>query len=520
MALTVVHQPYQYSTEYIPALQDDSLLSAEQAFQAFVNKLAQTCDSQPGGDTVTAIAVLRNNGCPLYMVASNLRNGRELQSTTNFLYSLLDLIREQQVMNRKPLLKQVLWHILVFNFSRLKTYVKRLVQCLDDCLESTQLRQSTEAEQPSTGLKGELLVLRERASFSIDDESFQNDQNKCESSLQNLLRLKLQLLTQTVLCDCETLLKAIHGARGKNIDDAIKSQSSSGQAARPNPWHELRHYLGRLLSFRQAAEILISAFERWPLLFEDFEIVTIPSGLRMSRPLPRSNLTAAEIICNMAEDEDEAESYLQQAQGLQSMGLDEMIQTRVNSRTFRPVVHAEVALHTHLLHTGVNHPGQFWNDCKYIGGSKPTCRLCSYYFFGHRDKVSVRPTHENLYANWQFPDLLQPENRTAQRANKKLLMLMTELVRNDAKRTLDERRPRGKKHDSNTESAMPAYFNVGKPGSISEISSLHQLDEDTSVRQEDQYWSAEAERRKYEELVDNESDDDELGNAGASVKEC
>ncbi|KAH6646763.1 hypothetical protein BKA67DRAFT_611435 [Truncatella angustata] len=486
MALTVVHQPYQYSTEYIPALQDDSLLSAEQAFQAF-----------PGGDTVTAIAVLRNNGCPLYMVASNLRNGRELQSTTNFLYSLLDLIREQQVMNRKPLLKQVLWHILVFNFSRLKTYVKRLVQCLDDCLESTQLRRSTEAEQPCR----ELLVLRERASFSIDDESFQNDQNK-------------------VLCDCETLLKAIHGARGKNIDDAIKSQSSSGQAARPNPWHELRHYLGRLLSFRQAAEILISAFERWLSLFEDFEIVTIPSGLRMSRPLPRSNLTAAEIIYNMAEDEDEAESYLQQAQGLQSMGLEKIIQKKVNSRTFRPVVHAEVALHTHLLQAGANHPGQFWNDCKYTGGSKPTCRLCSYYFFGHRDKVSVRPTHENLYANWQFPDLLQPENRTAQRANKKLLMLMTELVRNDAKRTLDERCPRGKKHDSNTESAIPAYFNVGKPVSISEISSLLRLDEDTSVRQVNQYWSAEAERRKYGELVDNESDDDELGNAGASIKEC
>lgn len=292
----------------------------------------------------------------------------------------------------------------------------------------------------------------------------------------------------------------IHAARGKTIDEAIRYQSRDSDVANSRCWHELRHYLGRLLSYRQAAEVLLGAFDRWPLLFTDFEVATIPSSMRSKRPLPRSDLTAEEIIVNMAHDAEETELYLRQANDLQLMGLDDRIQMQVNRKIFRPVVHAEVALHTYLLRIGVDHPSKYWNDYKYIGCSKPTCRLCSYYFFAHRDKVAVRDVHDNLYATWQFPPTPKAEGRMGREASQELLGIMTVLVCNDAKRSLDERRPRGRQHDSNTHSPVPSYLNVGSHATSTD-----------SRAYEEQDWDI------YES--DGTGTEDEIGNEGASVLE-
>lgn len=55
-----------------------------------------------------------------------------------------------------------------------------------------------------------------------------------------------------------------------------------GDTIADSPWSEVRHALGRLLSYFIAIKVLISARKHWPRLFEDFEVTAIPS----STPLP------------------------------------------------------------------------------------------------------------------------------------------------------------------------------------------------------------------------------------------
>ncbi|KAK6205714.1 hypothetical protein LQW54_008294 [Pestalotiopsis sp. IQ-011] len=479
-ALTKIHEPYKQYADVAPALQEDALLSTRQAFQAFVNKLAQACDSEPHGATVTAVAILRNpNNFPLYVVASNFRNDEALQDTRRFLSSLLETIRQEREIGRRPLLKKILWSLLSFNSNRVKSYLGRLVHCLDECLEKCGREQALEVGSPMPDVAVELLLLRARAVFPRD---FSNQNEKIK-----------------FLSDCETCIKMIHAARGKTIDEAIRSQSSDSDVANSRSWHELRHCLGRLLSYRQAAEILLGAFDRWPLLFTDFEVVTIPSSMKASRPLPRSDLTAEEIIINMAHDSEETGLYLRQAYDLQLMGLDDRIQMQVNRKIFRPVVHAEVALHTHLLRIGVDHPSKYWNDYKYIG-------------------FAVRDSHDNLYATWQFPPTPIAEGRMGREASEELLEIMTVLVCNDAKRSLDERRPRGRDHDSNTHSTIPSYLNVVSHGTSTDSSSHGHVERSNGLQRgtdagpyEEESWDI------YES--DSTETDDEIGNEGASVLE-
>ena len=200
--------------------------------------------------------------------------------------------------------------------------------------------------------------------------------------------------------------------------------------------------------------MIVAASQRWSDLFQDFQITFIPSSKPAKRPLRDASLTAAQIISNMPQD-DEFQTCLSQAQEMQKFNLDELIKLQVSTKNFRPIVHAEVLLHDYLLEQGVSHPSQYWNGWKYIGGSKPTCRLCCYYFVEHVDRVDVRPPHHNLYPNWRLPDIVAHEGSAAETRTLELLARLTHKVRTDAKRTLNERSSPGKRHDSNTYSVWP-----------------------------------------------------------------
>jgi hypothetical protein len=105
-------------------------------YQNFLCKLAQICDIQKGGDTVTALVALRGSQGPSYLFASNNRKEMELERAKKFLFDLLDTVgRNADNLNEKPLRKQVLWRILEFNFPRFSLYLKNLTSALADCIE-------------------------------------------------------------------------------------------------------------------------------------------------------------------------------------------------------------------------------------------------------------------------------------------------------------------------------------------------------------------------------------------------
>jgi len=156
-------------------------------------------------------------------------------------------------------------------------------------------------------------------------------------------------------------------------------------------------------------------------------------------------LGAEEIIGRMTSDSEIMQSYRSQAVELQKFGLDEAIEKEAMHEGFRPIVHAEILLLDSLVRDGGTHPSEFFNGYKYIGCSKPSCRLCDYYFSIHSSGVQIRPTHQNMYLSWRMPDLFEDQGLKAKRERGQLMDKILLLIRKDAFRLLREKSPQKKK---------------------------------------------------------------------------
>ncbi|KAM0814119.1 hypothetical protein AB5N19_14122 [Seiridium cardinale] len=424
-ALNDVYRSMPDGSGHSETMQPDSLITDEDCFHSFVNKLAQVCDSEHGGDTVTAAAVLEDADGPVIVLGSNQRGTEELKSMKVFVERLLNLISnssdKMKKNEKKALTKRVLWMILEFGIKRVELYLRQLVYHVDECIKHC-------GTAKAAGLEEELEKLRILANFPRDIVTSSNSKDKFFS-------------------DCETLVKAILANKVKGFDSILESLAMDKDSSISEPWRELRHYCGRLLSYRQAAETLITANERWPELFSDVKVVVIRSSTRIARPLC-GDLTGFDVIKNMGPEGEESEQYLRQVEDLQKFRLDQHIRDLVAKPSFRPIVHAEMLIHSRLQHLPVSQDDLYWNGWKYIGSSKPTCRLCSYYFEAH--DVTVRATHKNIYHNWRLPDLPQLASDEAVTEQRQLLAKVTQHVRDDFVQMLFEKRFIGKKHDTLT----------------------------------------------------------------------
>lgn len=252
----------------------------------------------------------------------------------------------------------------------------------------------------------------------------------------------------------------------------INSLQSERLGKRPQEhWRELRHCLGRLLSYRQTAEVLVATHDWWPRLFHGFIIYSIPPNERMRKPISDTSLSAATIVMNMTREDEDPRVYLEKVAILEDMGLDNRITQQITTKSFRPIVHTEVQVHSALISCSITRVQKFWNDYKYIGSCKPTCRLCSYCFHNYWDNIKVRPSHQNLYLNWRLPDLYLSEH-SSDRESRELLARMTEHVRNDAKRIFKEGLPSRRKHDSSDSVRIPKLYDIRICGSFSLINSV------------------------------------------------
>ncbi|KAH7159207.1 hypothetical protein DER46DRAFT_686573 [Fusarium sp. MPI-SDFR-AT-0072] len=119
------------------------------AFQFYVNKLAQVCDNERGGDTISAVAILRGSIGPNYVFGSNSKDIRGLTTTQDFVQALLDLVgKNPEGLQAAALGKRVFWFILSFNIPRLKEYLKLLNEAVQECLESCKRKNEDETSEP------------------------------------------------------------------------------------------------------------------------------------------------------------------------------------------------------------------------------------------------------------------------------------------------------------------------------------------------------------------------------------
>ena len=313
-----------------------------------------------------------------------------------------------------------------------------------------------------------------------------------------------------VLSDCETLIKAIRSSKTSPIHHAIVARAKDEEMSSSKVWCELRHYMARLYSYRDATEVIVDASRHSRELFHDFRVGSIASSDPMARPITGADrLTAAEIIRRMTPRDEDARHDLLLAEEMQKFELDSIIHNETTRRSVAPIVHAEILVYDYLSRQDMTKSSQFWNECKYIGSSKPTCRFCKYYFdsLPHADGVEVRSTHWNLYLNWRLPDLPWEHGATAVGKQMLLLNQLTRRVRTDARRTLQQKVPRGKQHDSDTHSLQFYFPSLASSESLPPTTEL--ADDDLS----EMGWNSHGSSELIAELdalieVDFDGDDD------------
>lgn len=212
-------------------------------------------------------------------------------------------------------------------------------------------------------------------------------------------------LTQIEVADrVDHLINVIHEIKGsaRSVFRERAAQSSMNQSS--SSWSELRHYAGRLLSFSHGVTTMTMAADMLPRLFDDPEVIFVASSTPDGNPIQK-RVTLESMLRTMTPTSQMAAHYQSLAEDARAISLETTVQKEVKKDTFRPFVHAELLVLQSLESDGLTHSSDFFNSWKYIGSSKPTCKLCDYYFRAHTAGFQVRPSHGNLYTNWKPPDV-------------------------------------------------------------------------------------------------------------------
>jgi hypothetical protein len=240
----------------------------------------------------------------------------------------------------------------------------------------------------------------------------------------------------------------------------LRKKASDDKAGNTEPWRNLQHHSSRLLAYRRAVEALWDSGCMWPRLFNTFEVTYISSSIKASNPLHTGPQTASEILTRMIPGSAEIKGeYLDLAETMQrNFDLNKVIEDEWTSNSFRPIVHAEILVHGWLEKTGGTRPERFFHNWRYIGCSKPACKLCHYYFSSHPSEVQIRGTHGNLYRNWRMPDYadvygLRTKDEALAKRHEILQGIMSNL-RRCIERTLREKSSDSRPCDSNTLSSF------------------------------------------------------------------
>lgn len=113
-----------------------ALQNSEQLFHDFMNKLAQICDSNRGGATVTANVALMDNEGVEYRFASNRRTEAELKTMEDFIEEILSSLKTWTPANSAQVKAKVLQKIVAFNHLRLRIYVQDIYKHSQECIDS------------------------------------------------------------------------------------------------------------------------------------------------------------------------------------------------------------------------------------------------------------------------------------------------------------------------------------------------------------------------------------------------
>lgn len=136
---------------------------------------------------------------------------------------------------------------------------------------------------------------------------------------------------------------------------------------------------------------------------------------------------------------------------LKKSGLDEEIVQQLQ-KPKKTQVHCEVHLYDHLISQGKTRPSDFWDGSMFIATSKPTCKLCHYFFNDSENDFQVQSPHMNLYPKWRLPDIYEDQGDEVREHQEDLMDDILDNLRNETLQIVREKFPRFKRNDSRTDS--------------------------------------------------------------------
>ncbi|KAK3401377.1 hypothetical protein B0T20DRAFT_401634 [Sordaria brevicollis] len=418
----------------------------KQLYQAFVYKLAHICDREKGGKTVTALMILNMNSLPAfapeytYVFAVNQATPEHLSHTASFLHTVLQKVAlappATDTEGRTAAERELRQIVLRFNRPRMKFYLNSLRERAGVCYRHCEMSEDDE----SAMVIGVLTDLRSSEEFIINDMTPEAEYDqKCKLVFRKLA---------SIFSD-------------KHLNDIFLARAAAGRSAiegytTMSCWSDLVHTALRILAYRASVHYCFLARDRWPALFrKNPRIVAVPSADPQPTPRRNKSLKAEAIVGRMTSNDKLMNIFKRFVQDLQMIHLDFRLSLAYQKSPL--IVHSEVLLHDWLLTDhgkGEIVPTMFFNKWPYIGSSKPTCKLCKYYFEESRSGVEHRASHGNLYVKWRLPDVYDFHGPEAVKRRQIMLDRILERVRKEVFNTIKKKSPQSYKHeDSNTLSA-------------------------------------------------------------------
>ncbi|KAK6855341.1 hypothetical protein PG995_008873 [Apiospora arundinis] len=375
------------------AARDTAIDGTPEDYTSYIYKLAHVCDNKKGGTTVTSFMALRgDDGADSLSTASQRQSPAHGQSTA------------QRQSPHDVLLRDV----LQFNTPRLVPYMRnlnsRLQECLDRCANSSAEDETLIAD----------FIKRIQSALKHDPTTLRAHDRKLVVELS------------------ESVIRELNMVHGSPASISITERAREGRMPgyrSQECWSDLQHTMSRIRAYSQSIVYFLDAQRKWPSLFEEFKVSFIPSSAPASPVTRPKSATAEGIVGRMTNEPIEMEIFKNYVRTLQDFNLDERIQANYRKQ---PIVHSEVLLLDWLSKTGAVDPRRFFNDWMYIGASKPTCRLCHYYFESYNTVVERRPSHNNIYNNWRVPDPLSSQGIEAIKARDDMMGRVLERIRRDA----------------------------------------------------------------------------------------
>ncbi|KAI5803674.1 hypothetical protein EDC01DRAFT_611458, partial [Geopyxis carbonaria] len=405
-------------------------LDPPELLHKFLSDISYICDTEQGGDTVTAAALGKDPETlkPVLVLACNEKmkdkTQEGLESVLEHMRKLPDDPTERELSDLEGV---ILSEIVDLASSRLKTYRR---------FAKTQLKPPVFGKEfvNSIGEYYQTMLNRVILSILVKNGIILS---KSRPEFKRLVKDIDEALNQKEMLD--TVWGCYQLGRSPIMFRLLDSLAAEH---RDNPFRkvsDLRHYVGRLGRHIPAAEIItLTALKHRELFSNGIRIHLIPPSAEDDGPLRASKCTPDSIIGRMYKGNQIDQQRKKLAAFNDKWNLDIPRSLQNSCKGLKTRVHAEMQLVDAFSDTG---SWRFYDPTDmFIGCSKAACYLCYHYLKAFAPDMELRGTHQKIYFKWRPPDIpIDAHNCTARdRARTFAMNNMVMVVRNDVTKSLEK----------------------------------------------------------------------------------